>query len=157
MLTRKMRRELKKATNPLEELLIIMKQYFPDFFSWLDKLTDTRNQSYITYDIKICLIMRILALCSGIQSMNEIGREFNTDETIENINNILKTNYVELPHKDTLTDVINELKYKELEKIQTEMIKALIRSKMLDKFRFNGMFHIVIDGTSLYSTEVNLG
>lgn len=157
MLTRKMRRELKKATNPLEELLIIMKQYFPKFFAWLDNLTDTRNQSYITYDVKVCLIMRILALCSGIQSMNEIGREFNTDETIENINNILKTNYVELPHKDTLTNVINELKYKELEKIQTEMIKVLIRSKMLDKFRYNGMFHIVIDGTGLYSTEVNLG
>jgi hypothetical protein len=157
MLTRKMRRELKRATNPLEELLIIMKQYFPKFFVWLNNLTDTRNQSYITYDVKICLIVRILALCSGIQSMNEIGREFNTDETIENINNILKTNYVELPHKDTLTNVINELKYKELEKIQTEMIKALIRSKLLNKFRYNGIFHIVIDGTGLYSTKVNLG
>ena len=46
--TRKMRRELKKAVNPLEELLIIIKQYFPKFHSLLDNLTDTRNQSYIT-------------------------------------------------------------------------------------------------------------
>ena len=28
---------------------------------------------------------------------------------------------------------------------------------MLDKYRFNGLFHIVIDGTGLYSTRVNLG
>lgn len=28
---------------------------------------------------------------------------------------------------------------------------------MLDKYKFNGMFHIVIDGNSLYSTKVNLG
>lgn len=28
---------------------------------------------------------------------------------------------------------------------------------MLDKYRFNGLFHIVIDGTGLYSTKVNLG
>lgn len=156
-ITRKMRRELKKAVNPLEELLIIIKQYFPKFYDLLDKLTDTRNQSYITYDLKICLLVRILALCSGIQSMNGIGRDFNTDETIENINNILNENYIELPHKDTLTNVVNELKFEELENIQTYMIRTLIRSKMLDKYRYNGMFYVVIDGTGLYSTSINLG
>ena len=156
-ITRKMRRELKKAVNPLEELLIIIKQYFPKFYSLLDNLTDTRNQSYITYDLKICLLVRILALCSGIQSMNGIGRDFNTDETIQNINRILNENYIELPHKDTLSNVVNELKYEELENIQTYMIRTLIRSKMLDKYRYNGMFHVVIDGTGLYSTSINLG
>lgn len=156
-ITRKMRRELRKAVNPLEELLIIIKQYFPKFYELLDNLTDTRNQSYITYDLKICLIVRILSLCCGIQSMNGIGRDFNTDETIENINCFLNENYIELPHKDTLTNVINELYYNELENIQTYMIKTLIRSKMLDKYRFNGMFHVVIDGTGLYSTSVDLG
>lgn len=156
-ITRKMRRELRKAVNPLEELLIIIKQYFPKFYVLLDNLTDTRNQSYVTYDLKICLVVRILALCCGIQSMNGIGRDFNTDETLENINRILNENYVELPHKDTLTNVINELNYGELEQIQTYMINTLIRSKMLDKYRFNGMFHVVIDGTGLYSTSTDLG
>ena len=93
-ITRKMRRELRKAVNPLEELLIIIKQYFPKFYELLDNLTDTRNQSYITYDLKICLIVRILSLCCGIQSMNGIGRDFNTDETIENINCFLIENYI---------------------------------------------------------------
>lgn len=156
-ITRKMRRELKNAVNPLEELLIIINQYFPNFYKWLDNLTDTRNQSYVTYDVKICLVVRILALCSGIQSMNGIGNNFNTDQTIKNINTILKENYVELPHKDTIQLVINELNFKELEKIQTDIIKTLIRSKMLDKYRFKGMFHVVIDGTGLYSTRSDLG
>ena len=49
-ITRKMRRELKAAVNPLEELLIIIKQYFPKLTKWIDNLTDTRHQSYITYD-----------------------------------------------------------------------------------------------------------
>ena len=87
--------------------------YLPSY-DLLDELTDTRNQSYITYDLKICLLVRILALCSGIQSMNGIGKDFNTDETIENINNILNENYIELPHKDTLTNVVNELQFEEL-------------------------------------------
>ena len=38
-MTRKMRRELKKAVNPLEELLIIIKQYFPELINWIDNLT----------------------------------------------------------------------------------------------------------------------
>ena len=156
-ITRKMRRELKAAVNPLEELLIIIKQYFPKLTKWIDNLTDTRHQSYITYDFKICLLTQILAFCSSYQSMNEIGRDFNSDIVINNINHILKTNYIDLPHKDTLINIISEIKFEELEKIQTNIIKTMIRSKMLDKYRFNGLFHVVIDGTGLYSTKVNLG
>ena len=156
-MTRKIKRELKKSVNPLEELLIIIKQYFPNFYNLLDNLTDNRNQSYVTYDIKVCILTRILALCSGIDSMNGINKYFNTDEALTNINNILNEHYIELPHKDTLTNVIIELNHSELENIQTYMIKSLIRSKMLDKYRFNGFFHVVIDGTGLYSTKINLG
>lgn len=155
--TRKMIRELKKAVNPLEELLIIINQYFPNLKKWIDNLSDTRHQSYVKYDLKVCLLTQILAFCSGYQSMNKIGRDFNSDEVINNINHILKTNYIELPHKDTLINVISEINHYELEKIQTNIIKTLIKSKMLDKYRFNGLFHIVIDGTGLYSTKVNLG
>ena len=156
-ITRKMKRELKSAVNPLEELLIIIKQYFPKLTTWIDNLTDTRHQSYITYDFKVCLLTQILAFCSSYQSMNKIGRDFNSDIVINNINHILKTNYIELPHKDTLINIISEIKFEELEKIQTNIIRTLIRSKMLDKYRYNGLFHVVIDGTGLYSTRVNLG
>ena len=156
-ITRKMRRELKNAVNPLEELLIIIKQYFPKLTMWIENLTDTRNQSYVKYDFKVCLLTQILAFCSSYQSMNKIGRDFNSDIVINNINHILKTNYIELPHKDTLINVISEIKFEELEEVQTKIIKTLVRSKMLDKYRFNGLFHVVIDGTGLYSTKVNLG
>ena len=156
-ITRKMRRELKNAVNPLEEILIIIKQYFPKLTNWIDNLTDTRNQSYVTYDMKICLLTQILAFCSSYQSMNKIGRDFNSDIVINNINHILKSNYIELPHKDTLINVISSISFEELEEIQTKVIKTLIRSKMFDKYRFNGLFHVVIDGTGLYSTRVNLG
>jgi hypothetical protein len=156
-ITRKIIRERKKSINPLEELLIITKQYFPKLTDWIDNLTDTRNQSYIKYDFKVCLLTQILAFCSSYQSMNSIGRDFNSDIVISNINHILKSNYVELPHKDTLINIISSIKFEEMEKLQTNIIKTLIRSKMFDKYRYNGFFHVVIDGTGLYSTKVNLG
>lgn len=92
-----MRRELKQAVNPLEELLIIIKQYFHKLTSWIDNLTDSRNQSYITDNIKVCLLTQILAFCFSYQSMNKFGRDFNSSFVINNINHILNTNYVELP------------------------------------------------------------
>lgn len=49
------------------------------------------------------------------------------------------------------------LKFSDLEFIQTYMIKSLIRSKMLDKYKFNGLFHGVIDDTGLFSTKKDLG
>lgn len=156
-ITRKMKRDRKNAVNPLEELLIIMKQYFPKLTTWIDNLTDTRHQSYVTYDIKVCLLTQILAFCSSYQSMNKIGRDFNSDIVFQNINHILKTDYVELPHKDTLINIISSIKFEELEDIQTKIIRTLIRAKMLDKYRFNDSFHVVIDGTGLYSTKINLG
>lgn len=108
-ITRKMKRELKNAVNPLEELLIIIKQYFPKFTNWINNLTDTRNQSYIKYDFKFCLLTQILAFCSSYQSMNKIGKDFNSDIVISNINHILQNNYIKLPHKDTLINVISEI------------------------------------------------
>ena len=55
-ITRKRKRELRNAVNPLEELLIIKKQYFSKLTNWIDNLTDSRHQSYVTYDLKICLL-----------------------------------------------------------------------------------------------------
>lgn len=55
--------------------------------------------------------------------MNKIGRDFNSDIVIGNINNILKTNYDDLPHKDTLINVISEIKHEELEKSKLILLK----------------------------------
>ena len=64
-ITRKMRRDSKKNVNPLEELLIIIKQYFPKLTDWIDNLTDSRNQSYVTYDLKICLLGNLSVIFSS--------------------------------------------------------------------------------------------
>ena len=37
------------------------------------------------------------------------------------------------------------------------MIRKMIYNKMFDQYRFNNLFHIVIDGTGLYSSRKDLG
>ena len=158
LLTMAMIRKLKYYTNPLEQLIIILNNCFPWLLKSLSKLSDIRNQSYTDYEMQEITLIRLLALCCGIQSMAEIKTKLNREEFIYNINQILNTNLKGFPCDDTISNVINMIKVEELERLQCSLIKKLIESKTLDKYRlFNGSFYIVIDGTGLFSTRKNLG
>ena len=158
MLTRAMIRSMKSHTNPLEQLIIIVTNCFPNLLSDFAKLSDKKNENYIDYQMQEIALIRLLALCCGIQSMAEIMAKLDREEFIKNINLILGTDLKKFPCDDTISNVINTIKIEELEAIQTRIIKRLIESKTLDKYRlFNKSFYIVIDGSGLYSTRLNLG
>lgn len=158
LLTRKMIRELKSHANPLEQLIIIIKNVFPNLLDDLAKLTDVRNQSYIEYSMQEITLIRLIALCCGIQSMKEIVTKLDKEEFINNINQILDTNLKEFPCDDTISNVVNSIDIIELDKLRTKLTKKLIESKTLDKFRMsNGSFYVAIDGSVLFSTHIDLG
>ncbi len=151
-------RDLKSHTNPLEQLIIILKNVFPTLLTDLANLTDTRNQSYIEYRMQEITLIRLIALCCGIQSMKEIVTKLDKDDFISNINQILETDLKEFPCEDTISNVINSIDILELDKLRTKLTKKLIEAKTLDKFRLsNGSFYVVIDGTGLFSTRIDLG
>jgi len=158
LLTSTMIREMKSYTNPLEQLIIIITKCFPWLLDELANLTDIRHQSHTEYKMQEITLIRLLALCCGIQSVAEITTKLNRNEFIQNINKILGTDLKKFPCDDTISNVINTISIKELERLQSKMIKRLIESKTLDKFRlFNDSFYVVIDGTGLFSTRIDLG
>ena len=90
--------------------------------------------------------------------MKEIVTKLDKKEFIFNINQILDTNITDFPCDDTISNAINSIDIIELDKLRTKLTKKLIESKTLDKFRlFNGSFYVVIDGSGLFSTRVDLG
>jgi len=54
------RRKIKKEINIFTDVVKIMKQYFPHLTEKLDKLTDTRHQSYVEYSMKVIMLVRLL-------------------------------------------------------------------------------------------------
>lgn len=153
-MNRKERREKRKEINMLGEVIRIINQYFPELISKFEGLTDIRNQSYVKYKMKVIFIVRLLGLMCEIKSMNELSREFNTEETIKNIAQICGLELDEIPHHDTINDVFETIEISELEEIRRYMIKRLIRSKMLEKYKIRGKYyHIVIDGTGLATSR----
>ena len=151
-MNRKERRERKSELNILKDLVTIINQYFPKLIKQFNGLTDTRNQSYVKYQMKVIFMVRLMGLMCEIKSMQGLTRELNTKETIKNIAQICGLKLEEIPHCDTINDVFEKIDIKELRKIQKYMITKLIRSKMFDKYRYrNKYFQIVIDGTGITS------
>ena len=153
-MNRREKRANKKDINLLGEVVKIMKQYFPELMEKFDQLTDNRHQSYVVYKMRVIFMVRLLGLICSVKSMNELSREFNTEEAKENIAKICGVELEEIPHYDTINDVFEKIDVKEIEKINYYLIKKLIRSKMLYPYRIRGRyFHIVIDATCLATSR----
>lgn len=151
-MNRKERRKLKEEINIFSDVVNIIKQYFPKLIDKFEKLTDTRHQSYVEYQMSVITVSRLLGLLCGIKSMRNTTEKFNTKATIKNISNLLDIELDEVPHYDTINNVFEKLDIEELRKIQKYMVTTLIRSKMFDKYRYKGKyFQIVIDGTGIMS------
>ena len=148
-MNRKERREKKKSLNILENVITVIRQYFPDLIEKFEGITDLRHQSYVTYKMKVIFIVRLLALMCEKKSMHEITREFNTEEAI-----ICGLELEEIPHCDTINDVFKNVEVKEIEEIRKYMIVKMIRSKMLEKYKIRGQYyHVIVDGTGLASSK----
>ena len=68
-----------------------------------------RNQSYITYQMKVIFIVRLLGLMCEIKSMHEMTDELNTEEAIENIAKICGLQLEEISHCNTINNVFEQV------------------------------------------------
>ena len=156
-MNRKQRRYLRKDKDLIKELYSIIVKYLPDLLNMFDNLTDLRNQSYVTYSMKTICITRLFGLLCGLTTMTDISSDFfNTDFCIKNLSIISNQNLKEIPYWETIQDVFININTDELRNIQKYIVKALIRSKMFDKFKFNNCFQLLFDGTGLSNHDYNL-
>ena len=143
-----------KEINMLNEVVSIIRRYFPELINKFNNLTDLRNQSYITYQMKVIFMVRLLGLMCEIKSMHEMTDELNTEEAIENIAKICGLELEEIPHCDTINNVFEQVKVEEIEEIRKYIITRLIRGKIIKKFLVRDRYyHIIIDGTGLASRK----
>ena len=156
-MNRKQRRELRKDKNLIIELYSIIKKYLPGLFDKFEELTDVRNQSYVTYNMKTICVTRLFGLICGLTSLSNISSdEFNTDVCIKNISAICNTKLTELPYWKTIQDVFMNIKISEIKDIQKYIVKTLLWLKMFDKYKFDGSFQLLFDGTCLSNHDYNL-
>ena len=156
-MNRKERRKLRKDKDLIKELYSIIVKYLPKLLDMFENLTDVRNKSYVTYKMKTICVTRLFGLLCGLTTMTDISsNNFKTDNCIKNLSKICGQTLEEIPYWETIQDVFINMNTNELRNIQKYIVKTLIRSKMFDKYRFNGSFQLLFDGTGLSSHNYNL-
>lgn len=156
-MNRKERRNLRKDKDLIKELYSIIVKYLPELINLFDNLTDNRNKSYVTYKMKTICVTRLFGLLCGLTTMTDISSDkFNSDNCIINLSKICNQHLEELPYWETIQDVFVNIKTDELRNIQKYIVKTLIRSKMFNKYKYNGYFQLVVDGSGLSNHNYNL-
>lgn len=154
-MTRAEKRSLLNNFNACCELHSIIKHFFPVLITQLNQVEEHRHPSYITYESKVVLFVRILAAVFQIGSMRKISEELNHCVCIENTAQMLNIKDLdELPHWSTINDFLEWLQPTELENIISKLVSRLIRMRSFENSRIrNKYWQILIDGTNLCSFD----
>jgi hypothetical protein len=152
-ITRTKKRQMREEKNLARELKKTINHFFPELLTKLRNVKDPRNQSYITYNISVILLIRILSAIFMLTSMRKMTEEFNRSAFIENVALFMgEDDLLELPHYDTINNCLERLEPAELQQIMHSLVRTLIRNKIFNDSKIRGKYwQIIIDGTQLYS------
>ncbi|MBU0764594.1 MAG: hypothetical protein KJ607_07150, partial [Bacteroidetes bacterium] len=128
------------------ELVKIIEHHFPDLLEKLQAVKDTRKcKHYRIEEIVFAGIALFLFKSGSRNAMDNL-----------NLGSSFKSNYQKafghrLPKMDTVAIVFKEMPCEELEQLKQNLVKELIERKVLDKYRFEGMVIVAVDGTGIVS------
>ena len=148
------RRPKSKAPEPdaVETQWEVIRHYFPDFLEWLRSVEDPRkNPERCTYPIEYIMILALMMFCGQCGSRRQLGRELNGGKRFGgNIWRLIGKKYAEINcHPDTMNNVISLIDPDELEKLITQVVDKLRKSRVLDRLKFDGKYIVAVDGTKL--------
>ena len=144
-----------EGKNLVEVLSTTVNHYFPKFNQWLNQLTDIRNQDLITYQRRTIVWAALLALLTKRQSRMNISHQMRDDRICQNLKSLCgQENLEDVPHGDTVEYLLMRLKASELEGVQVKMMAALLRGRVLERYRLLSKYHTVaIDGCHVQSFD----
>ena len=87
--------------------------------------------------MKVICITRLFALLCEITTMNSLTYTFNSQEDINNISKLSKSNPDYIPHYDTINNGFKNIDMDELRYIQKHIAYNIIHSKIFDRLRYD--------------------
>jgi len=132
-----------------------MHHYFPKFNKWLRQVRDIRNQELIEYRRETIIWMELIAKITKRRSRMQISNEMRTKNFCENVKSLSEQKDLEgIPHGDTVEYFNVRARVRDFEKLQTKMIKGLIRQRVLEKFRLQNWYYMIsIDGVHMHTFD----
>ena len=140
-------------TDAAEVHYNVLKHFFPDFLKWLKEVRDPRkNVEVCTYPIEYILMTVLMMHCCQCGSRRQLGRELTGKRLGGNIWRMIGKAYANVVcHPDTMNGVLEALEPEELEKLIVAIVTRLRKCRVLDRFRFDRLLTVAIDGTKILS------
>lgn len=141
--------------NLPDALFKTIRHFVHGFFPALTRIPDPRNPNLITYPIQVFFLVGILSFVLKIRSRRNIKYKLGTRKFIKNlqcVGNIFysKSHFPDtLLHGDTLNKLMSRIPVKYSHDLRSLILRALIRSRCLEKWRILGSYAIAIDGTGV--------
>ncbi|MCK5137128.1 MAG: hypothetical protein KAR19_15180 [Bacteroidales bacterium] len=128
---------------------IALNRHFPQFLVMLSSLPDNRKSpDYKTEEVLMAAIAIFLFKRGSRNGMDNLSRKGRFAANYERVFGC------RLPDTDTCDKLLRKLPQEGLERLKQEMVRILVRRKVFDKFRFDGLYHsVAVDGTGLHSYD----
>jgi hypothetical protein len=128
-----------------------VRHFFPDLNDWLTDLPDTRAQDAIEYDRRFLAWWGIALYLFQLGSRRQLDFDLDVADTrvLDNLNRLARTRQTTRPVHDTLDHFLDHVAAAAFARLRLQMVRRLLRMKILDDARLLGHLVIVVDGTGL--------
>lgn len=125
--------------------------YFPKLNFQIDKISDPRHNSYIKYDLRVLFWVAFLMFLTKLGSRRQINFKFSEKHFIKNLSVLSGRSLESIPNDGTLANLLKRLDDRSLSDFLYYLINKLLRSKVLEKYRLNNYYLLMLDATGYLS------
>lgn len=127
------------------EQVRIFRAKLPVLLKRLSKIEDPRNPKKIKHKLSALMIYGILTFVFQMSSCREANREMTRPMFWQNLKFFFPE--IDLPHHDTIKRLLSDIDVSQIEDIQVELVRQMIRKKKFRRYLINECYPIAIDGT----------
>src|SRR5215470_12820566 len=125
-----------------------VRHFFPELNSWLDALPDARLQEAIVYPRRFLAWWGLSLFLLQLGSRRSLDSDLSPDScALANLNRLAGTQLKTRPVHDTLDYFLGKTQPEAFATLRRQMVRRLIRNKVLDAARLQGFLRVVLDGT----------
>jgi hypothetical protein len=132
-------------------LVQTVRHFFPDCNAWRDRLPDTRDQDSLEYDRRFLAWWGIALYLFQLGSRRQLDCDLDAEDThvLDNLNRRAQTRQTTRPVHDPLDHFLEHVAALAFAALCLDMVRRLIRMKVLDAARLRGHLVVIGDGTGL--------
>jgi len=132
-----------------ETLPATIRHFWPEFNRWLDSVPDSRFVPLIIYHKRFLIWWGLSLYLFQLRSRRQLDFDLDARGTqvLHNLNRLAQTEQETRPVHDTLDHFLGHTGAAPYAWLRTQMLRRLIRMKVLDAARLQGRFVVVLDAT----------